>query len=96
MTPQEAIDRLEPALMKDRGGRYCFCCRKASVVVRLLGAAGPLRFAPRDDVGFRTDDRMLTVEELRTGAVRMQFAWKQIESLAAGEPEMDNGVLFQG
>lgn len=96
MTAQEAIDRLEPALTKDQGGRYCFCCRKASVVMRLEGGARAVRFAPRDQVGFRTDDRMLTVEELKTGAVRMQVAWKQIESLAAGEPEIDNGVLFQG
>ena len=96
MTAQEAIDRLEPALTKDQGGRYCFSCRKASLVMRLEGGASPVRFAPRDQVGFRTDDRMLTVEELKTGAVRMRVDWKQIESLAAGEPEMDNGVLFQG
>ena len=96
MTAQEAIDRLEPALSKDENGCYRFACRKASLVLRLLDKRVPLRFAPRDQVGFRTDDRALTVEELHTGVVRMQFAWKQIESLAAGEPEIDNGPLFQG
>ena len=96
MTAQEAIARLEPALSKDEDGRYRFACRKASLVLRLLDHRVPMRFAPCDQVGFRTDDRALTVEELKTGVVRMQFAWKQIESLAAGEPEIDNGLLFQG
>ena len=96
MTAQDAIQLLEPVLTKDKAGRYCFACRKASLLVRLRGIRAPSQFAARDKIGFRTDERGLTVEELKTGAVRKQFAWKQIESLAAGEPETDSGTLFQG
>jgi hypothetical protein len=96
MTAQDAIQLLEPALAKDKAGRYCFACRKVSLFVRLRGMLAPSRFSARDKIGFRTDDLGLTVEELTTGIVRKQFSWKQIESLIAGEPETDNGALFQG
>jgi hypothetical protein len=96
MTAQDAIQRLEPALTKDKAGRYCFACRKAALFVRLRGRLAPSRFAARDKMGFRTDELGLTVEELNTGVVRKQFSWMQIESLIAGEPETDNGALFQG
>lgn len=96
MTAQDAIQMLERALTKDNAGRYCFACRKASLFVRLRGILCASQFAARDKIGFRTDELGLTVEELKTGIVRKQFAWKQIESLCAGEPETDNGTLFQG
>ena len=96
MTAQDAIRLLEPALIKDERGRYRFACRKASLFVRLRGIQAPSQFAARDKCGFRTDEQGLTVEELTTGVIRRQFAWKQIESLCAGEPETDNGTLFQG
>jgi hypothetical protein len=96
MTAQEANLHLEQALAKDPAGRYRFLCRKALVVVRLFGRTSPARFAARDKVGFRIDDWALTVEALDTGAIRKQFTWLQIESLSVGEPEMDNGPLFQG
>lgn len=96
MTAQDAIQLLEPALTKDKAGRYCFACRKASLLVRLRGIRVPSQFAARDRIGFRTDELGLTIEELQTGVVRERFPWKQIESLAAGEPETENGILFQG
>jgi hypothetical protein len=96
MTAQDAIQLLEPALTKDKAGRYCFACRKAYLSGRLRGVRAPSQFAAQDKIGFRTDEMGLTVEELKTCAVRKRFAWKQIESIAAGEPETDSGTLFQG
>ena len=96
MTAQEANLHLEQALAKDPAGRYRFLCRKALVIVRVFGRTSPARFGARDKVGFRIDDRALTVEALDTGAIRKQFTWLQIESLSVGEPEIDNGPLFQG
>jgi len=96
MTAQDAIQLLEPALMKDHAGRYYFACRKVALFVRLRGMLAPTRFAARDKMGFRTDELGLTVEELKTGVVRKKFPWKQMEDLFAGEPETDNGSLFQG
>jgi len=96
MTAQDAIQRLESALTQDQAGRYCFACRKASLFLRIRGRHAPSRFAAQDKMGFRTDELGLTVEELKTGVVRKRFSWKQIESLIAGEPETDNGALFQG
>jgi hypothetical protein len=51
-------------------------------------------FTPRDNVRIRIDEDGLTVEKVNTGPVYRQFAWKQVESV--GEPETDNGPLFQG
>jgi hypothetical protein len=96
MTTQEAIERLEPALTIDGRGRYCFDRRKVSLILRLIGIRSPLRFSAQDKVGFRTDAKGLTVEELKTSVARKRFVWSSIESLAAGEPETDNGALFQG
>jgi hypothetical protein len=96
MTAQEGVERLKHVLTKDDADRYRFCCRKAFLMVRLLGLASPLRFSARDEVGFRIDERDLSVEEIKTGAIRKQFPWEQVECLAVGEPETDNGTLFQG
>jgi len=96
MTAREAHVHLDHALARDPAGRYCFRCRKALVLIRLYGGRSPARFCVRDRVGFRVNDDALTVEALDTGAVRKQFTWLQIESLSAGEPEVDNGPLFQG
>jgi hypothetical protein len=96
MTLQEGIGRLESALMRNGRDQYRFACPKALLRLRLLGAKDPVQFSMRDKVGFQIDDRGLCVVELKTGTVRSQFHWGQVESLAAGEPETDSGSLFQG
>lgn len=92
----EVIERLEPALMKDAQGRYCLKCKKASVIVKLRGNSSRLCFVAHDKIAFRTDDHGLTVEHFETGAVQRRVLWEEIECLMAGEPETDNGSLFQG
>jgi len=96
MNVQDAMGRLSGILMKEGQDRYQFACRKANLFVTLLGARTPVRFAPRDRVAFRIDTASLTVEDIRTRAVRRKFPWNRIESVAAGEPESDNSDLFQG
>ncbi len=96
MTPQEATLRLEHALAKDPAGRYSFQCKKAFVLVKLYGSADRMRFTARDKLAFRTDANCLTIEKCDSGAVQRRFTWEEIECLAAGEPEVDNGPLFQG
>jgi hypothetical protein len=96
MTANEGVERLKHVLTKDEADRYCFCCRKAYLMVRVLGLPSPLRFSARDKVCFRIGERDLSVEELNTGAVRKQFPWDQVECLVVGEPETDSGTLFQG
>jgi len=96
MTLQDGIGRLEPALTRHNNDQYRFACRKALLKLWLVGYKAPVRFSVQDKVGFRIDDRGLGVVELTTGAVRKQYAWAQVQSLAAGEPETDSGSLFQG
>ena len=96
MTAQDAIQLLEPALTKDEAGRYRLGCRKASLMVKLHGRSAPLRFGVRNGLGFRAEERWLWVEDLKTGVLRERSAREEIESLAAGEPEMDWGAPFQG
>lgn len=96
MKPAEVIERLEPALTKDSQGRYCLLCKKASVIFKLYGNSGRLRFVAHDRIAFRTDEQGLTVEHLETGAMQRRVLWDEIECLMAGEPETDNGSLFQG
>ncbi len=73
-----------------------FSSRKAMLFVRLLGARSLVQFAAHDGVAFRIDDANLTVEDLKTRAVRKILPWSRIESVAMGEPESDNSYLFQG
>lgn len=96
MTALEAATRLDHALTKDPAGRYSFMCKKAFVMVKLFGKADRLRFAARDRLAFRAEDAWLVIERCDTGAVHRKFSWDQIECLAAGEAETDNGSLFQG
>lgn len=96
MTLEEAATRLDHSMNRDAAGRYCFCCKKAFVLLKLYGSAHRLRFTARQKLVFRTDRSCLTVERCDTGAVERRFAWEHIECLAAGEPEVDNGPLFQG
>ena len=96
MTSEDAASRLEHALARDSAGRYVFLCRKAFVIVKLHGERSRLRFGVRDKVVFRADATCLIVEGFGNGAVKHRFNWDQIECIAAGEPEIDNGPLFQG
>ena len=95
MTAAEAASQLEHTLAKGPDGRYSFACKKAFVLLKLAGCAQRLKFAARDRVVFRTDPTGLVIE-CNDGRVKKQFTWEQIECLAAGEPEVDNGPLFQG
>ena len=96
MTSDEALKHLETALTRDPEGKFRFACVKALVSIKLLGKAGCKRFAAKDRVVFRIDRKTLTIEHLVTGTARYQFAWEQIDTLTAGEPETDSGSLFQG
>ena len=96
MNFQEACLRLKCLLSEDGDQRYRLPCRKAFLLARLCGCQNPVRFTARDNVCFRMDERGLTVEQLKTGAVVTTLAWALVESLAAGEPETENGPLFQG
>jgi hypothetical protein len=96
MRVEEAERHLAGALARDPNGRFAFACKNALVTLRLRGSPEPLRFVLHDNVGFRTGRHGLTIEHLKTGAVRKRFAWDDLESVAAGEPEMADGSLFQG
>ena len=95
MTPLEAAARLDHALARDPAGRYAFACKKAFVTIRLRGKASRLMFAAKDKLSFRADSECLTIEKC-DGKVHRKFSWEQIEYLVAGEPEKDDGSLFQG
>ena len=96
MTVQAGTKKLEHALRKEEAGRYLFACRKALLVVRLLGERRPVRFSAADRVAFRVGPLEFTVEELKTCKVRFHCALERVENLTAGEPETDSGNLFQG
>jgi hypothetical protein len=96
MTIGDAVDRLGPTLARDSAGRYTFACKKAFVLVKLYGHPARFRFRARDQVVFRLTGDRLTIEKQATGAVQRSFAWDEIECICAGEPEKDDGTLFQG
>ena len=96
MTPEDAISRLKDSCLQDREGRYFFSCKSGIVVVRLRGAADSIRFPARGHFAFRIGQDFLQIERQETGAVLQIFRWPEIEMLAAGEPEMAGGALFQG
>jgi hypothetical protein len=96
MTMQEAMGRMGGTLIREGRDRYCFACGKTLLVLRLVGGQTPVRFVAGDRVAFRIDAANLTVEDLRTRAVRKKFSWDRIESVVMGEPESDNSDLFQG
>jgi hypothetical protein len=92
----EALRDLQHSLIKDPSGMYRLPCRKMFLKVRLLGESKPLIFTVDNHVFFRLDIGGLTIKRESTGAVDTWLSWRQIESLAAGEPESDNELLFQG
>ena len=96
MTPEDAISSLKGSCLQDREGRYFFSCKSGVVVVRLCGAVDSMKFPARDKFAFRIGPEFLHIEQRETGAVVQIFEWAEIEMLAAGEPEMAGGALFQG
>jgi hypothetical protein len=96
MNVQDAIQELRGVLAREGQVRYSLPCHKAVLLVRLLGTRKPIRFKTGDCVAFRFDTLALTVEDLRTRAIRKAYHWTRIESVVAGEPESDNRDLFQG
>jgi hypothetical protein len=96
MDAKDAIEKLISTLTKEGQDRYCLSCHKAILFLRLAGSRKSLRFAARDQVGFRIDASHLIIEDLQTRAVRGKYSWLEIESVAAGEPESENRDLFQG
>ena len=96
MTIDEAVVRLGPTLARDSSGRYSFACKKAFVLVKLYGKPARFRFAARDQVAFRFSGTSLTIEKQATGVIQRTFDWDEIECICAGEPEKDDGTLFQG
>jgi hypothetical protein len=96
MNVQDAMRQLTGTLVKMGQDRYYFACGRAVLLVRLVGARTLVRFVARDRVAFRIDAVNLTIEDLRTCAIRRKFVWDKIECVAAGEPESDNSDLFQG
>jgi len=93
---QDTIRELRGVLAREGQDRYCLPCHKAVLLVRLLDNRKPIRFKTGDRVAFRFDTLTLTVEDLRTRAIRNTYPWNRIESVVAGEPESDNRDLFQG
>jgi hypothetical protein len=92
----KAIHDLQYSLARDDSGTYQLPCRKAFLRVKVHGTAIPFQFTARDKVRFRIGPDGLTIEKLRTGTACKWFAWRDIENVAAGEPETDSGLLFQG
>jgi hypothetical protein len=96
MDIRKTVDDLRLSLASDTGGAYRLPCRKALLKVMLLGTSRPVVFRVQDRVRFRINDDGLAIERQATGAVCRWFVWKQVESVVAGEPETDSGLLFQG
>ena len=87
---------LTGALTTEGQDRYRLIGDKTVLFIRLLGSRTSIRFAARDHFAIRIDAANLTVEDLRTHAIRNTFPWSRIESVAAGEIESENSDLFQG
>ena len=96
MTPEDAIRRLESSCLQDREGRYFFSCKSGIVMVKLRGVADVMRFPARDHFAFRIGPEFLHIERQNSAAAVQIFKWSEIDTLAAGEPEMAGGALFQG
>jgi hypothetical protein len=96
MNAQDAIRELSGVLTKQGPDRYCLPCPKAVLLLRLWGSRKAIQYTFKDQVAFRIDRLSLTVEDLKTRAIRNSFPWDQIASAVAGEPESDNHDLFQG
>jgi hypothetical protein len=96
MDIRKTVDNLRFSLTNESGGAYRLPCRKALLKVMLQGTSRPVVFRAEDKVRFWINDDSLVIERQETGMIWKQFVWKQLESVVAGEPETDSGLLFQG
>ena len=96
MTQEQAVETLGAALATDASGRFSFACRKAVVRIKIRGRAAPFLFRKRDQVVFRVGAQALIIERIKCFTTRKSLDWAELESVSAGEPETDNGSLFQG
>lgn len=96
MTREQAAETLGAALITDASGRFSFACRKAIVRIKVRGRSAPFLFRKCDHVAFRVAVQALIIERIENFAVKKCLDWAELESLSAGEPETDNGSLFQG
>jgi hypothetical protein len=96
MTREEVGESLEAALISDSSGRFFFACRKALVMIKIRGRPKPLLFHRRDKVAFQISAEALIIEKLQCLTTKKRLLWESVERFAAGEPETDNGSLFQG
>lgn len=96
MTREEATDRLRSALNEEGTDTFRFASAKAFLSVKLCNDPIRLRFTAKNHVVFRIDGEHFIVADSSTGRPCRDFTLRQIENLAAGEPESDNGLLFQG
>lgn len=96
MTREQAMETLGAALVTDASGRFSFTCRKTLVRIKIRGRSAPLLFHKRDQVTFRIGPEALIIEKSQRLTMRKSLDWAELESVSAGEPETDNGSLFQG
>jgi hypothetical protein len=96
MTREEAAGSLEGALACNASGRYSFVCSKALIRVKIRGRTKPMLYRKRDNFSFRIDAQSLIIERLQSFTTKKRLLWENVEYFSAGEPETDNGALFQG
>jgi hypothetical protein len=96
MTREQAVETLGGALVTDASGRFSFACRKALVLIKVRGRSAPFLFRKCDRVAFRVGPQALIIERTERFTILKCLDWAELESVAAGEPETDNGSLFQG
>jgi hypothetical protein len=96
MTREQGVETLGAALVTDASGRFLFACRKAFVRIRIRGRSAPFLFRKRDQVAFRVGAQALIIERIEGFTMKKCLDWAELESVSAGEPETDNGSLFQG
>lgn len=83
-------------MVADASGRFSFACRKAFVRIKIRGRSAPFLFHKCDKVTFRIGTEALIIEKGQDFTMKKCLDWAKLESVSAGEPETDNGSLFQG
>jgi hypothetical protein len=96
MTREQAVETLGAALVTDVSGRFSFACRKTLVRIKMRGRSAPFLFRKCDQVAFRIGAQALIIERIERFTMKKCLDWAELESVSAGEPETDNGSLFQG
>lgn len=96
MTREQVVEILGAGLARDTSGRFSFACRKALVRIKIRGRSAPFLFRSCDQVAFRIGEQALIIERIEHFTMKKCLDWTELESVSAGEPETDNGGLFQG